>query len=137
MESIIKRKKILIGSVFVLVLLLLLPSIPAIQQRIVEERTYNKLVEHLNLKDISKINRLERIRHPLLYFIVSIITTVRLKRGWFFYELSTNWDWHWPFPEINHPLLYLRSLMLLFSIEYWVTFWAIISIILRWNWPIY
>ena len=41
------QKKILLGSVFVLILLLLMPSIPAIQQKTIEDKAYSDFVEKL------------------------------------------------------------------------------------------
>jgi len=42
------KKKILIGSMLVLTLLLLMPSIPAVQQKTIEDKAYSDLVEQLD-----------------------------------------------------------------------------------------
>jgi len=131
------NKKILIGRMLVLTLLILMPTIPAIQQNTlkdgVKDRAYNDLVEQLNLKDIREIKELGRIRHPFLYLIVCAILVSRLERGWFYYETSIDWDSH--YQDVIHPLLYFRGMMLMFSAVYWGEFWTIISNIMRWNWP--
>ncbi len=129
------NKKILIGSIIAVVVLVMMPSIPAIQQKIIEERTYNNLVEQLNLKDVREIKGLERIKHPFLFLIYYVILVSRLTRGWIYLGISSDWDGYWPGPEIKHPLLFIRSLMLLFSVDYWIIFWSIISHIMKWNWP--
>ena len=56
------KKKILIGSLLVLTLLLLMPSIPAIQQKIIEDEAYNDIVERLedfNFKDLNELKSIE------------------------------------------------------------------------------
>ncbi len=66
------KKKILIGSLLVLTLLLLMPSIPAIQQKSVEEGIKQDIQEKLDtitLDDLKYIDVLDDIRHPILYYI--------------------------------------------------------------------
>ena len=49
------RKKILIGSMLVLTLLLFMPSIPAIQQKIIEDKVIDDFVKKPDDEDIMKI----------------------------------------------------------------------------------
>ncbi len=49
------KKKILIGSIIAVALLLLMPSIPAIQQKTVEEKAYSDFVERLKDVDLEDI----------------------------------------------------------------------------------
>jgi hypothetical protein len=128
------KKKILFGSIFVLTLLLLLPSIPAIQMKTIEDRTYNDLVEQFNLKDFMDIKGLERLKHPFLFLIVYAMLIFRLYRGSFYYFNSL--DWSGRVPIVIHPKLYLRS-MILFSTSYFLfLFWMTISENLGWNWDL-
>ena len=60
------KKKILIGSIIAVALLLLMPSIPAIQQKTVEEKAYSDFVERLKDVDLEDIEVLEWIRHPII-----------------------------------------------------------------------
>ena len=126
------KKKILIGSLLVLTLLLLMPSIPAIQQKTIEDRTYNDLVEQLNLKDLRDIKVLERLKHPFLFLFVCVIFVSRMFRGSVYFYTSQDWDGRQPI--IIQPLLYLRGMMLLSSGYYWYLFWETISEILGFNW---
>jgi len=51
------NKKILIGSILAVALLLLMPSIPAIQQKTIEDKAYSDLVEKFgdfNLEDLQE-----------------------------------------------------------------------------------
>jgi len=50
------RKKILFGSIFVLALILLMPSIPAVQQKTIEDRIKHNLQEKLNLNNLEEMN---------------------------------------------------------------------------------
>ncbi len=131
-----KNKKIIIGSMLVLTMLLLMPSIPAIQQKIIEDRAYNDLIEQLDIKDIRKIKGLERIKHPFLYFMVNIIIGFRVLRAFVLFLISTEYDpiWRWPGPQIKYPLLWDRMIMLMATVELWVVFWAYVSCIMGWNW---
>ena len=47
------RKKIIIGCMLVVALLLLMPSIPAIQKKTIEVRTYSDFIEQLPLDTIK------------------------------------------------------------------------------------
>ena len=55
------KKKILIGSLLVLTLLLLMPSIPAIQQKTIEDKAYSDLVEKFGDVDADFIELLKDV----------------------------------------------------------------------------
>jgi hypothetical protein len=74
------EKKILIGSIVAVTILLLIPTIPAIQHNIVKEDNKDKILselsEDLDFKDIKELvdsGRLDRVKHPLLYFFVILV----------------------------------------------------------------
>ena len=74
------RKRILLGSMLVLTLLLLMPSIPAIQQKTIEEGIKQDIQEKLDaitLDDLEEIEELEWIRHPIIYVLLSIYIPIR------------------------------------------------------------
>jgi len=74
------KKKILIGSMLVLTLLLLMPSIPAIQQKTIEEGIKQDIREKLDtiaLDDLKDIKMLDWIRHPIIYVLLSIYIPIR------------------------------------------------------------
>ena len=80
-------KRILIGSLLVLTLLLLMPSIPAVQQRSIEdsiETRENILLERLKDINVEKVNNLLNKGLPepkLLTLLIIIIGDFRWFRG--------------------------------------------------------
>ena len=128
-------KKILIGSMLVLAILLLMPSIPAIQQKSVEEGIKQDLQEKLDsitLDDLKDFTDLEWIRHPILYVLVVILLYIRLLQAYRMFEFSSNCA-----ENGQMYLAYLgalRALCILATTDYFHAFWYIISNILGWNW---
>ena len=95
------KKKILIGSIIAVALLLLMPSIPAIQQKTVEEKAYSDFVERLKDVDLEDIEVLEWIRHPILYIFVIFLLSFRIERALAMAEMScyfTQGDDWMPYP---------------------------------------
>lgn len=107
------NKKILIGSILVLTLLLLMPSIPAIQQKTIEDRAYNDLIEQLNFKDVKELKMIELIKHPILFVLVRGIFMFRIIRAGILLEISTEYNPHSGRIEFVHPLLFLRCIWLM------------------------
>ena len=130
------KKRILIGSILVLTLLLLMPSIPAIHQKTTVDKEFNDLIEQLDVKDVTDIRKIDWIRHPLLYALAIFIAKFRLERCRILAEISFDYSyWHGgPILEIHHPILFLRGLWLITTIEYWCSFWKTISNKFGWNW---
>lgn len=140
-------KRIIIGSMLVLTLLLLMPSIPAVQQKSIEEGVKQNIqdkIDAITLDDLKNIDVVDWIRHPILYLIVISIVTFRLLRSAFYFYIAVDYctesrpdSW---VPEITHPIL-LIILMFNFARLYgytWllVDFWQYISDRLRWNWKL-
>ncbi|UCD13575.1 MAG: hypothetical protein JSW60_08470 [Thermoplasmatales archaeon] len=134
------RKKNVVGIILVSALLLSSPTIPAIQLNTFDKVSQNNLIsqlKNLEVKEIADLIKTVQIpRHPILFLIVSIITAFRVSRLLFLLAISTDYPpgWRWPFPEITHPLIYERYLMLASTTMKWVEFWQYISCILNWNW---
>ena len=125
------KKKILIGSLLVLTLLLLMPSIPAVQQKTIEDKAYSDFVEEL-----SDIKVLELIRHPILYTLVMFLFFHRIERGVMLLEISTE---HWNFPynfDIIHPVLFCWFLWIYLSLEIYSAFWNNVSDKFGWGWNV-
>ena len=134
------NKKILIGSITAVSILLLMPSIPAIQHKIIEEKTNNHLIEQLNLQEgketkISLIKHSLYYKHPLLYAMVIFIAGFRCWRciilGYISFDIIS---WKPPEYEIYHPILFLRCMWLLNTFSIWCLFWNNVSDKLGWNW---
>ena len=123
------RKKILIGSLLVLTLLLLMPSIPAIQQKTIEEKAYSDFVEQLN----------DNPKFLFLYLLILSITNFRIFRFYFLLDISveSGSDPHFPdWVRIKHPIILVRVMMLFFTTYCWSEFWNNLSDKLNWNWDI-
>lgn len=138
-------KRILIGSMLVLTLLLLMPSIPAVQHKSIEEGIKQDLQEKLdsiNLDDLKDIEVLEWIRHPILYFIVLFFAYIQFLR--FDFILSKAYEWFTVMrpgdyiSTITNPILFwimfLRGVTLLAPFVYWIVFWDYVSDSLGWDW---
>jgi len=135
------KRIITIGFCLTLVLLLSIPVVPAIKLNSLKSVKQNNILD--TSTNINSQNLTETIKtsltpkYPYLFFIVSMITNFRFARALFLFSISTydppDW-WRWPPPYIEHPLLYLRALMLFCTTDVWYNFWWDISNILGWNW---
>ena len=102
--------KILIGNMLVLTMLLLMPSIPAIQQETVEEKAYNDFLEQLDDFDFKDKNEIKIFEdgfwdeHPILGFLM-YIAALRLEWGFKLVDFSLDLGG----PTIIHPLIFLRG----------------------------
>ena len=128
------NKKILIGSMLVLTLLLLMPSIPSIQHKVVKDEIINELPENLYFKDVKEIKELEQIKYPSLYAVVLFFLNCRWKRFEILQEISYDITVHGT--EIKRPILFLRCLMLLITTFFLCDFWESLSNLLGWGWEI-
>ena len=131
------NKKILIGSIFVLVLILLMPSIPAIQQKTIEEgikQHIHEKLESVNLNDLKDIKKLDGVEFPLLFEIVLFITNLGFTRANFLWEKAEVW-YGTGLGVIFYFFLYRTSLW--YSITFlWFGFWMTIANKYGWNWDL-
>lgn len=109
------KKKILIGSMLVLVMLLLMPSIPAVQQNTIEDRIYSDLVEQLGDVDFNNKNEIKWLlnenwgEHPIIE-LLTIIALFRFYRSIILWEFSSHYeDFNF---IIDYPIIFFRSLWL-------------------------
>ena len=116
------KKKILIGSLLVLTLLLLMPSIPAIQQKTIEEGIKQDLQEKL---DTINIKWLDDIKHPILYKFVMLYLGFLWFRIGILNEL-------WNIIDLIESR-YIRMLVRYMII---INFWVKINEEFGWNWDI-
>ena len=138
------RMKLLLGSLLVLTLLLLMPSIPAVQQKSIEEGVKQDLQEKLEtitLDDLKIINGDDRIKHPILYIIVMLTIYLRYIK---MYRIAFRWtiidflDIDGYYFNLLLTLFYLLrfEVLIIFSLIYYTYFWYSISELLGWNWDI-
>jgi len=104
------NKKLLLGSISVLTLLLLMPSIPAVQNNVVKDEMSSHIPENLDFEDIKKLEMIELMKHPILYLIVRGIFVFRLSRESILFEWSTDVDYSGL--VVTHPIIFLRSIWL-------------------------
>jgi len=134
------NKKILIGSLLVLTLLLLMPSIVANQHNIVEDANYQKFQEPVDdffvFEDIKdNTGKLDIPKHLILFTLVMSMYLIRVARGFLGWGLSTHFSHLSSYETIYHPLLYLYSGLLIISGFCWFYGWITIAKYLGWNWP--
>ncbi len=134
------NRKLLIGSILILTFLLLMPSIPAIQRRVVKENIKDKILselpENLDFNDIKELvdsGKLDKVKHPLLYFFVILVAEFRWWRCIILGDIAIEYGWEWSI-EIKYPILFVRCMWLLFRLEFWAGFWDRLSDTLGWNW---
>jgi hypothetical protein len=139
------KKKILIGSMLVLTLLLLMPTIPAIQQKSIEERIERDLREKLDEIDVEKIKDLlykKSLEYSplLLNLLIFAVYRSRTSRGFLLHELSVyyvdEWDILLGYMRIRHPILFFRSLWLLITAVLWIGFCETIYYYMGWDWQL-
>lgn len=145
------KKKILIGSIFVLILLLLMPSIPAIQQKSIEEgfkQEIQEKLETISLEDLKDIKVLDWIRHPLLYIIILKSIDIRYEQIYRVLDFLIDFMYYAIYYMIygGHYISYAFALLVLLicsrvfwlaiTLSYWSHFWYNLSDKLNWNWDI-
>jgi len=100
----------------VLTLLLLMPSIPAVQQKTIEDGSKQDLQEKLETINTDNIEVLEGTIHPILYKLFKFIIEFRLERAITLRDISSYISSVFPhqFPQriITNPLIYLRGFWL-------------------------
>ena len=135
------NKKILMGSMLVLTLLLLMPSIPAIQQKVVKDEVFSEIQEDIEFEDVKELlesGKLGNEKFPLLYSLVYYLTRFRLWRFDILAEIS--YDVYcgegWFDLDIHNLLLFSRCVMILLSTFFIIGFFNDMSDSLGWNWEI-
>jgi hypothetical protein len=92
------------------------------------ENIFSKRVNELSVKG-------NLTRHRILLIFVEILFLFRYVRSSNLLEKSMVWEGH--FPELKHPLLYLRGMWLMFKSAIWIGFWIDISEGMDWNWNLF
>ena len=110
------NKKILIGSIITFALLLLMPSIPAIQHKSIDYQTSVNHIQKLNdvsIKDLREDIKNNYWKHPIIN-LLSLITATRAFRGFFLVLLSISNPFNPDeYPEVDNYLYFIRGIWLL------------------------
>jgi len=124
------NKKIFIGSILVLTLLLLMPSISAIHINAIENEIKQK---NGGLIAENPSFDAEFFPERLFCFVVAIAFSRFVRAGiWMLNSIEFN-DSSGQF-NVTHPLAYYRGVWLYLTFELWVTVWYIIFEKLGWDW---
>ena len=119
------RKKILFGGIFVLALILLMPSIPAIQQKTVEDKVYNDFIANLKDSDLEKFELLNgTIEFPIVFYVINLILIFRYTRGRFIMTAGLWGDYN----------VYLRGMRIMESVPVIIDILEILSNKFGWYW---
>lgn len=129
------KKRILLGCIIAVVVLLLMPSIPAGHLNSIQNRI-NQVNDVISEQPIFHIKGFPEIpeRFPLLFLLISSIIICRLIRYYWLFEWSTEPGELPREYNIIHPLLYARSTILLLKTGLWITGWEGIANYFGWDW---
>ena len=127
------NKKIFIGSIIAVVMLVLVPIVPAVQLNTIENEIKTEY-EELPLSDVVDFDLPDKF--PLLYYLVLAIGYFRLYRFYILWDIAIE-EGDWPSEiYIKHPLLLLRSFIIVRKANRWIEGWGIISDILGLGWEL-
>ncbi len=130
------NKKILIGSIIAVSILLLMPSIPAIQIDSFKEGIQQNIDDlKTRLSNIESLIDLPE-HFPLLFLFVYSVALFRLIRFTILMDLSTEPSDFPPYFTITNWLLFIRCAFLLNGIDWWLVIWEEISDHFGWGWEI-
>ena len=125
------NKNILIGSIFVLTLLLVMPSIPAVQMNYINNRIIEEYKE-INFIDLIRTDLPSK--YPILFLIVLSLFYFRVLRGMVLWEVATEWRGYY-FDVVN-SWIFFRCIILLGTASIRYNSWRLISKIFGWDWDV-
>ena len=132
------NKKILIGSIIAVVLLLLMPSIPAIQQKSVKDKTYSDFVEKLQDFNVENIEILDDdIKFPLLFELLLHYLLFRSIRSLILILISSYYDYDTYDVVVVYPIIYQRALQMQKITDFIGIFFQNISDRYGFGWELY
>ena len=126
------NKKILIVSMLVLILLLLMPSITAIQQKTIDYKLYNDFIEKKYDFNLNHIGKLDGIEYEALFNLTVMRINFSMARASIIWDLATEGDGY-DFIVI-YPLLSTRALLIIEKTFLMAFFWDYMSYLFGWDW---
>jgi hypothetical protein len=130
------KTKIVIGSLIAVTILLLMPSIPAIQNNIVKENLISESIKDFGLNELKEVFDFPNVKLPILFIIVVTIFNLRAIPAFIHLILAYYSNDHQD-RSMKRPLLGLRGYRIMLTALIWAVFWTSISRILGWNWELY
>jgi hypothetical protein len=129
-------EKFIVGTLLCFVILLVLPTIPAMKLRTIQRGIENSTICQSEAILVQRVNDFVRKgdlpTHPLLFFVVEMMFIFRYYRGGFLMNKSVVYD-DAEF-TVKLPLLYLRGFWLVLTAIFWYMSWATTSEIMGWGW---
>jgi len=130
------RRFLLVGSIFIFTLLLMTPSIPAIQLN-TSNTTIQRCLYDLKTEIQTPIGKNipePPERHVLLFLFVMSVAYFRMFRVNLLVNISTEPVPYYPGYKIIFPILYFKACLLLVRIYGWCIFWQSVSYAFGWGW---
>ncbi len=128
-----RKERIIIslGTIMCIVILSLPPTISAVGSQCQQQNKtlQSKKIITKGVHDQFLQGALYRIKHPILYFIVTSHLLLRAARGDYLVGISVR---HYD-AFLIHPILYYRGFWLLMTADSMCDFWNAVSG--NWNWP--
>ena len=110
------KKQIIIGSMLVLALLLLMPSIPAIQIKNMNDVIKQNMDDLITKSGINSIEILDLPDHIMFFLFFYAIAKFRYIR----FELNFAFSTATQFFKFVHPIILIRSMFLLLRYTRWL-----------------
>ena len=111
-----------------------MPSIPAIQTKVVKENLIIDSTKVLDINNIKELTEFPDIKHPFLYLFVFSVALFRLIRLIILVDLASEPTDYPPYFEITNWFLFIRCLMLSSGRDLWLLMWKDISESYGWGW---
>ena len=135
------RKKLIFGTVLVLTLLLLMPSITALEQKMIDNKIEEEIINEKleDIKELFNSGKLDKIKHPFLLFAIKLAASIRCLHGLLLLLISCNIESNGRemIFERNYLIIYIRAVMLLKSRVLFLDFCQYCSDYFCWNWDIW
>ena len=128
------KKTILMGSTFVLALVVLMPAIPAVCYKTIDDTKGGDFGDEFNFVDFRDFMTLDSdLKYPVLYVFVISVYYLRATRGaWFYYFGDDYWFGAWWYSSYLTP----RGERLMETAVLWLDFWDNLSDTYGWNWDL-
>ncbi len=133
----LSRKGMILGIAFLFMSVAIVPNINSTSGTL-SDKTAGPLVPcqptFTFLDNYDFFIKVDLSKHLLLFYIVSLMYVSRSIRGDFLLKIA--YDPSHGIFKIKHPLLFIRGVWLLGTLDYWESFWRYISDSQGWNWPL-
>lgn len=127
------NKKIPLGSIIAVLLLLLMPIIPATHLNAIENEIQQES-EELTFTDFIDIELPDKF--PLLFVLVVTLGLFKAYRAEILFGISTELGYYPRDWRIVHPLIFIKGVILILRANLWMGGWDLIADTLEWDWDL-